>query len=301
MASLQSMVLSAMLYADIFHYPLTFREIVFWVPSAKRIQAKSITKVLSYLVKYRKIQYYAPFFVLPRRVSLIGIRARHLEASRKKWTKAYTFARWVQWIPTVMLVGVTGGVAMNNADIDDDIDICIVARKKTVWITRFFVTLFAELMNNRRRPDSTHVKDKICLNMFLSETSLAVPMSERGLYEAHEVLQMVPLWERSSTYKKFVSANTWASLCYHNAFFSRNKLKSKQIRRFRGAEKICSLFESPARVLQLWYMNKRRTSEVVTKDKIRFHPIDRRALIHNQYRKLLGLRKIPLDKNLAQI
>ena len=95
------------------------------------------------------------------------------------------------------LVGVTGGLAMENAKIDDDIDLYCVTDNGTLWITRLLVTIFVSLMGVRRTPRAKNMKDTFCLNMFTTTDSMRIPKDERDLFSAHEVVQMVPLWEKA--------------------------------------------------------------------------------------------------------
>jgi hypothetical protein len=77
-------------------------------------------------------------------------------------------------------------------------------------LTRLFSVFLVELTGKRRRPGDQKVKDKICLNMLLDESHLAIPEKERDLFSAHEVCQMKPLWEKERTYQKFLKANQWS-------------------------------------------------------------------------------------------
>ena len=85
---------------------------------------------------------------------------------------------------------------MDNADKQDDIDFFIITAKGTMWTTRLCSAFLLSAAGLRRTPNQKQVANKICLNMFMQEGDLSLPASERDLFSAHEVLQMVPLWER---------------------------------------------------------------------------------------------------------
>ncbi len=310
MLSVKDAVLSSVLYADIFDYALTTSEIKTWlVFHKKRHFSRAFFDHV--VVKSRDhIQY----LVLPKRHRLIHIRKKRFMYSQDKWKRAVCVARFLRMIPTVLLVGVTGALAMNNAKRDDDIDIYIVVSPQTLWVSRFFVTLLVELLGIRRRPNDLSPVNKVCLNMYVTSTALSIPAKERDLFTAHEVLQMVPLWDKSGMYKKFLLANNWVKKFLPNAWEEKSqssKLKAQNynvklkfffiVKWFsvivlRFAFCVLRLLEKPSRIAQLWYMKKRRSTEIVTDKVIRFHPRDARNFIKDALGRRLTRYKIPLDK-----
>lgn len=81
-------------------------------------------------------------------------------------------------------------------------------------MTRFLVTIFVSLLGVRRTPKAKDVTDMFCLNMFTTVDGMSIPVGERDLFSAHEVVQMVPLWERKGTYRKFILHNRWVKTTY---------------------------------------------------------------------------------------
>lgn len=276
-------------YGDIFDYPLTREELSRWSISG-------VSSVSSVGIEEKK-----GFFVLRGRARIIALRKQRAHIAQAKWKRIAVIAWVFRLIPTVTLVGVTGGLAMNNARIGDDIDLFLVTRSGTLWVTRMMVTLLAESLRLRRRPNDQSVKDKICLNMFVSEDSLALPLGERDLFSAHEVLQMVPLWERGGVYSKFLAANRWVKDYLPNAWkekasvsrityhVSRNWIEDLVIW-------ILGFAELPCKAIQLRYMKKRRTNEVIRSGMIRFHPRDARVWVRKKFGARLKRWNIPLDK-----
>lgn len=277
--SLKTRILNALAYADIFQYPMTVREITRWIPTAKHVSKSVVQQALHGLIKEGRITFVAPFAVVKKHTANIGIHAERLVYSQKKWKRAYAVSRFLRLIPTVLYVGVTGSLAMNNAGIGDDIDICIVTAKDAVWITRLLATVVVELVSKRRHPGSKNVQDTICLNMFLAENSLKMTGEQQDVYIAHEILQMVPLWERKGIEKKLLTVNSWVKKYYSHAYEERLMLRVKRIRRTPAWEVFFRFWEKPVRYIQLRYMAGRRTTEVITDTVIRFHPTDMRHIV----------------------
>lgn len=263
--------LATILYADIFDWPLTSRELIRWcigVKPKKVLTTKGIT------VSRLKREYWA----------------------QEKWKKANKISRVLSIIPTLILVGVTGGLSRNNVRKNDDIDFFCITEKGTLWVSRLLAILVTELLKVRRRPGDKNVANKICLNMFMSEDSLSI--QEKDLFSAYEVLQMVPLWKRDGAYRKFLSANRWVKRFLPNAWKERNyELRIMNYDKNRIFPLfIIRFFEPLARALQLWYMRNRRTTEVIAHGVLRFHPHDARVWVKRAFGRRLSKYNLPLDK-----
>ncbi len=177
-------------YADVFDYPLTASEVNLWL-----IKGDSLAPA--------KKGYYN----LPGRENLIALRRRRRHFSQLKWPMAYRAAKILSFIPTIKLIAVTGALAMNNSDKNDDIDLMVVTSTNYLWLTRLLVLILLLPHLRGGRTDSSKVADKLCLNLWLDGTSLAIKL--RNLYIAHEICQAKPIIDRDHTYLKFIKANLW--------------------------------------------------------------------------------------------
>lgn len=280
-------------YADVFDYPLSEDDLYYW--SIKKIPRKNFRA--KPIANVKRSQY---LYFLKGRESIIDTYNDRHQYSKNKWEVARSTAMFLQFIPSIFLIGVTGGVAVNNATSHDDIDFFFITAKGTLWITRLLVIFALDLLGKRRKPSDTNVTNKICLNMFMSEEAMALPKKERDLFSAHEVLQMEPLWSRRDTYRRFLQANGWVEEYLPVAWgikqkgFNRHPKISHWYTRI--TRKILRFFELPAKYIQLWYMARRRTHEVITEGLLRFHPHDARVWIRQEFGKRLKKRNIPLDK-----
>ncbi len=310
--SLHDATIATVVYADIFEYPLTTEELVLWVPFLASLKRSHLFRLKGETLKSLRsgsVTYYG----LRRVKKLVTVRQQRTVWSKKKILLVKRIARWFWIIPTITLVGVTGGLAMDNAKKEDDIDLFFITQKGTLWISRLLATVMTELLGVRRRPGDTRVRDKVCLNMFMAQDCLALPKSERDLFAAHEVLQMVPLWERERVYGKFLAANRWTRIFLPNAWEQKNqkslarppgraKIKNQKYR--SKIKNILTQFyivillqlEPVARILQLWYMKRHRTTEIVSASVIRFHPADARVWVREALVARLARYNIPLDK-----
>lgn len=294
----------AISYADIFDYPLTEEEVRVWTP----------------YVAMRSFHMHVPSAISQRQRRLEAIRKQRERWSNDKWVRARAVGNLLRLIPTILLVGVTGGLARSNAKEEDDIDFIIMTSSNTLWVTRALSTMLLDAFHLRRRPVDTQFKNLICLNMFMSEDGLSLPQAERDLFTAHEVLLMTPLWDRYHTYRTFLDANHWVKKFLPNAWEEKHRAlstKHQAISEFQIRNKPWTFFrywdlvleiclgygiwclrfvEAPIRIFQLWYMRKRRSTEIVTDTVIRFHPRDARGWIRRALALRLAKYNIPLDK-----
>ena len=286
-------------YADIFDYPLTSREVHNFLISDKPCDFGSVQRTLLQMSadgKTISTDKEGRFYFLAGRSSTAVLREKREKISQKKLKIARKITRMLKLIPTIKLIGVTGRLAMENSEEKDDIDFLIIASANRLWLTRLLTITLLELLRKRRRPKDINVKDKICLNMFLDERHLFLPAKERDLYTAHEVVQMKPLWDKNKTYQKFLKANEWVREYLPNAtqkkdtkilgYEDTRRSKRRKISNFQFP--ISNFFERMARFFQFLYMNRRRTTEIISLHRALFHPKSARGWVLKEYKKRLA-------------
>jgi len=118
---------------------------------------------------------------------------------------------WIlKFIPFVRMIAVTGRLAMKNAERDSDWDLFVVLKKGRIWIGRTLVTAFIHAIGKRRYGNK--IKDRICLNYFVTDESLKINIKERSLevnlFSASEYSFMIPLFG-FKVFRKFQIRNSW--------------------------------------------------------------------------------------------
>ncbi len=286
-------LLATVAYADVFDYPLTEDDAYFWF--IHTTPTKNFRSLSS-----KGILHYHHFLYLKGRKHILATYEDRHRTSKGKWQIARMVGSWLRFVPTIQLVGVTGGLALNNTNRNDDIDFFFITSKRTIWISRLLATLMVELTGKRRKPKDTNVTDKICLNMFMSEDALRLPSSEQDLFAAHEVLQMVPLWARGNSYWDFLRANVWVKTFLPVAWSIKKSARINHPKSTYWWTRIAVIFlrlcEWPVQIVQLWYMSHHRTGEVISEGVLRFHPRDARGWIRDKFMNRLAKYNMPIDK-----
>jgi hypothetical protein len=190
----QKSVLLTLSYFDQFDYPLTLKEVWFWQPYT----SYPITSL-------------APFY--RSRHQPFSLRKKRLIYSQKKWAIAKKAIDLLQKIPTIQTIFVTGALAMDNSPRLDDIDIMVVTKPSTLWLTRPLAIILLRHKNLRRPPhlsehSSLRVNNRICDNLWLDQDHLTI--STHDLNTAHEILQAKCLFDRGGVHRQFLLQNSWA-------------------------------------------------------------------------------------------
>ncbi|KKS98199.1 MAG: hypothetical protein UV73_C0003G0141 [Candidatus Gottesmanbacteria bacterium GW2011_GWA2_43_14] len=283
--SLEDAIIRTICYADVFDFPLTIPEvrkylIGFSLPGLKE---KDLIKKVKYLPDISSKSGY--YFLKGRETNVSG-RLRKEYFSGQKYKLLQKILKFMTFWPQVLMIGVTGTLAMNNADRDDDIDLLLVSDSRQLWTTRFLVVSLLKTLGLYRNPKDTKVNNKICLNMYLDENHLELPVAERDLYSAHEIIQLLPVYDRGGYYQKFRSSNSWVNQFLPNSeVFAGNNSENPS-----GKSRQELFTESILRKIQLWKINKNLSNEVIRPGFLRFHPHDNREKILKKYQH--NLQKI---------
>lgn len=262
-------ILKTLLYSDIFDYPLTAEELWRYFSGIGKTSKKAILSELLTLPDI--VQQRDGYFFMKGKEKTIKNRLLFERISEKKLGIAKGAGRYLSFIPTIRFVGVSGSVAMRSCKRHDDIDLFIIARKNTLWLTRLLVLFLLEFLGKRRGRRPGAVSDLICVNMLMDEKVMQFFPSRQSLYTAHEIVRMVPVLDRDTTYGRFLGANRWVTNYMPNSLENK-KLSNKVIK--ERENKLLTLIEFFARILQLWYMRSHKTTEEITDTLLAFHPLD---------------------------
>jgi len=300
-------------YFLIFDYPPSLDEIYTFFP--KRISKNKLSKELSKIVfKNKSIEPYSNLrFTIDRSKNRVveysiktvkseELRVRSYEeryqSSLKKIDKVRFYIRLLSFFPQIKLIGLSGGVAMLNAEENDDIDIFIITAKHRLWTGRLIAVLLAQILGIRRSRlldgKKLVIKDKICLNLFFDETNLKVSKRKQTVYVGHEILQMKLFVNKDMIYERFLDANRWIMKFFPNSNILRASLRfggesrsisycnnrSRQartvIRSFKSIipNIIGNISESIMKKIQLWLIKKHQANEIITNNQLWFFPED---------------------------
>jgi hypothetical protein len=196
LTALQTAVLETVAYSDIFEFPLTEDEVWRNLPLAASREEVEVS--VSALIEEHVLVAPGEYVALFGREDIRFERERRRESSRSLRRTAEHYGRLVSLLPFVRIVALTGSLAVDNARAGDDLDFLIVTAKGRVWLTRAMTMLVVRYAGLRGVT--------VCPNYLLSESALE--LSERDLYTARELRQMLPLFGHD-VYDHMLAANAW--------------------------------------------------------------------------------------------
>lgn len=155
---------------------------------------------------------------------LIKTRIEHQKISDQKWKRAKKIIKWLQFIPYLRMVLVSGSLALDNAKEGSDIDLLIITKHKKIWTNRFLITFFIHIVGKRRHGKKT--ANRLCLNHYITDKSLKIDFP--SLYNAQTYAHLVPVLEiEGGIYKKFQKANQWIE--NYLAYYPEQKVANQRL------------------------------------------------------------------------
>jgi len=202
-------------------------------------------------------------YTLPQYSISINKQIKQCQISNVKFQKIRPYIKLLSYFPAIQMVGITGSASMGNCKKNDDIDLLIITKSKSLWMARFFCVVLAKLM----RLYGKHV----CLNLFFDESDLIVPKQKQTHYIGHELLQMKPVINKNNTYERMILDNKWICTLFPNSKKRRNypvttfqKKKSQTTFLTSTISYILSYCEVAFKSIQLPIIQKNKTGLIIT-------------------------------------
>ncbi len=271
-------IIKTLAYFDVFDYPLTFSELKKYL--GVKIDC-SDDDLLEIIDSISIVQESNGYYYLLGRQEVVDKRTENANTSIQKFGKAQIISKLLSAIPTVEYIGVSGSLSMNNATYSDDIDFFITTRPGTLWITRFLVTAFLFLSNQKRKRKKGEVRDKICPNMFLASDSLSFLGTRKSLFTAHEIVQLKTLYDKKNICDELLIKNKWLNYFLPNVEIPQTKKNNDELNIF---DFLLKPIEKIAYFLQYKYLKRHKTGETVSKNRAMFHPTDKQKIILDLYK-----------------
>jgi hypothetical protein len=197
--SLDEAALAAVVYADLFDFPLTAREIHRGL-IGRSASDDVVQDTIHRLLATGRLAIDRAFYVIPGRAGLALLREERTRRAARLWPVARRFGQFLAIMPFVRAVIVSGSLAVGNPDPAADVDFLLITAPGRLWLVRAIAILivrFARLTGAQ-----------ICPNYLLSTQALV--LAQRDLFTAHELLQTVPL-SGHEVYSQLRAANLWTA------------------------------------------------------------------------------------------
>ena len=193
-SELSQAVLQAILYSDVFDYPLTAPQVYHYLPGILT-SYDDVSQVLNADPRFSKK---GKYYTLVGREGIVSIHEQREVHSKQLLPFALKYGHLIGCLPFIRMVALTGSLAVMNVSRNADFDYMLVTQPGRLWTARAFVLLFGRFTN--------FFGHTICPNLIVSENSLV--WHQHDLYSAHELCQMIPI-SGGDVYHKLMKLNDW--------------------------------------------------------------------------------------------
>ena len=163
MHSLELSILKAITYFNVFSYPLTAEEILFFLdrPAGQH----EVDDALERLVESKQVWQYDKFYAISNEASIAERRTRGNKLAIKYIKRARTVAKFLYWFPFVRGIAISGSLSKTFADKDVDLDFFVITKANRLWVLRMiFAALFKTAYICR-------LTKWFCINYIIDETA----------------------------------------------------------------------------------------------------------------------------------
>ena len=163
-------------------------------------------------MKAGKIASHSGFYMLSGRESLVVRRREEDKVSSARLKRVRRLVSLLRYVPFVRMIGVTGSLALKQSGKESDWDLFIVLQSGYIFTGRTVVTGFLHAIGKRRH--GRKVKDRACLNYFVTEDGLEI--GTKDLFSAHEYRFLIPMFGFHA-FQRFERRNHWIARFKVNA------------------------------------------------------------------------------------
>ncbi|HNX10677.1 MAG TPA: hypothetical protein PKI61_00885 [bacterium] len=204
-ADLKAAALRAVLFFDLFDYPLTAYEI--WRYLDRPASLRAVMEILDQGIT--GISGGGGVYFRVGRDKLILERIRRYNVSREKLRLAKRSIALLKILPGIKFIGIANLIGAHNWRPNSDIDLLVISSPGRVWTSRFFAAGLMKLL--RRRPQGVNKADKICLSFYVDTTALdftRLRLNPYDPYFTYWLADLLPVYGEF-LYPRLIRENKW--------------------------------------------------------------------------------------------
>ncbi|HBK35204.1 MAG: hypothetical protein UU08_C0010G0014 [Candidatus Uhrbacteria bacterium GW2011_GWE2_40_58] len=301
--ALEQAIFSTISWFSLFSYPVTSFEVWKWLWNPK--EQYSLIEVSDCLVSslwlQEKIQSKTGLFALrsndPLEVLQKERHSRFIDASRK-YRKVQSLLWFFSLFPMVQGIAAVNTLSWWQTSQTSDIDLLVIVKPGTLWITRFCLVFPFYLLKKRPSQKTSTKKqplDPFCFSFFLSEDHLDLHFLQipgGDPYLAYWIKSLVPLYEKDQVFDRFARENAWTGTLFPQA-------KRKTLHQglsavlfrslpfpFSFFEKVFSSLQKKRLPEEITRMANQDTRVVISDQMLKFYVKDRREFFREAWKQL---------------
>lgn len=198
LSAVHKSIIKALLYYDIFNYPLT-KEEIFYNSCVNTLSREEFYKQIDFLNENGLVHFNDPFYQIEKNPDLIARRKKGNQLAREKLKTAIRVSNFIGYFPFIRAVYLSGSISKGFMEEKSDIDYFVITEPNRLWVARFLLVFF-------RRVFLFNSHKNFCINYFIDSKSLEI--EEKNIYTATELATLIPVYD-INLYQKFNDSNNW--------------------------------------------------------------------------------------------
>lgn len=195
-------IIQILLYFEVFKYPLTAKEIF---ERSKTASLAVVEQELHDLVFHESVKVFGDYYTINGNQDWVNARILGNQLAKAAMPKAIQHAKWMQKIPFVRAVMLSGSISKDYMDQQSDIDYFIVVERNRLWIARiFFVFIQRFVLRSAKH---------FCFNYMISNAALS--FGNKTFYPAIELMTLKPMFGQE-VYDQILEENAWTKDYFPN-------------------------------------------------------------------------------------
>jgi len=281
---------------SLFDYPLTAFEIWKWLFEPDRPYAlEEVYDALasSEWLAQRVEQHDGFWWPIGRgtaKGAVVQRRERFVDAMRK-YAKLRRALHYIRLFPSVQGVAAVNTLAWWNTRPDSDIDLLIIVRPGSIWLSRLFLVAPFALL--KLRPADAEREDPFCFSFFTTTEALGFEHLQLGggdPYLVYWSANVAPVLDRSGVWERFAHENRWVRARLPHAHEPRAvpPAAADTTPHAPGfAERFARRFQEQRFPEAIHALKNKDTRVVISDHMLKFHDNDRREEYRERWHELV--------------
>ena len=297
--TLEQAIIRTVSWFSLFEYPLTSFEVWKYL-FGKKATLQEVDLCLyhsDYLQKHLEKKDGFIFFYNPTR-SIEDILRKHHENyvdAIFKLKKIKRMLWFFRLFPSIECVAACNSLAWFSTTHKSDIDLFIIVKPGTIWITRLCLVIPFVFLG--KRPGQT-IKDPFCFSFFLSSDNLNLEqfaIKPKDFYLALWAMSLIPFLNRGRTFEIFIERNQWVFSDFPNNVFRQpheelcQNIKKRICIGFSWIERFARFIQWKRFPSTLKNIANKNTNVVISDQVLKFHIDDKRQFFYEQWKKRIAI------------
>jgi len=208
LSSLEKAILETITFHSIFKIPLTNEEIFYFL-YGKKTNIQDCQLAVDSLVKKNILSKKDNLYFLPGEEKILAEREKRVELSQERFQKVKKIMAKLNWLPFLKMAAVSSSLSFDNTVFASDIDLLIVAKKNRLWLVRFLLIPFLDMIGENK--NYKRKANKLCLGFWFDESNLdlaKILSHPNDPYAYYWFIRLRPIID-DDTYQKFQKEDVW--------------------------------------------------------------------------------------------